>query len=109
MGEQDFLVQIRNTEQEAADILEKARQAAKVRLEHAREQSISQLALARDEAANLQQRLLSAAEKKAADILAESQIEAEKDSRNLAGRSAERLTHAAQSIVERIVITDANR
>jgi vacuolar-type H+-ATPase subunit H len=100
---QDFLTQIRTTEEEAANLIDRARQDSRRKTQEAREKTVEKLAAANQEAVLLQQEILDRAEKKAEAIRIEAKRQAETEVSLLNQSSAGKIPDAARIIVERIV------
>lgn len=100
---QDFLTQIRTTEEEAANLIDRARQDSRRKTQEAREKTVEKLAAANQEAVLLQQEILDRAEKKAEAIRIEAKRQAETEVSSLNQASAGRIPDAARLIKERIV------
>ena len=109
MAEQDFLTEIRETEKQAALLIARARDDARLKLEQAREQAARVVSQSRDETAVMMQKKLQNAEETASAVRSELETATGQDIAS--GRAAfENLLHQVAGVLaERIVKADAHR
>jgi V/A-type H+/Na+-transporting ATPase subunit G/H len=103
MPDLDFLKQIRETEQQAADRVSQAVENARISQEDARRQAADVLRQAREEAARLVENGLTEAEAQARKLLQAADERSAAESSERTQVSAPQLEKAAALIVERIV------
>ncbi len=109
MGDMDFLTEIRTTEQQAAAMIDQAREQAQLRQEQARAEAALIISKGREEATRQQHIQLTAAEDEAILIKLESIKQAKADAQALVDQCANRLDNAVLAVAERIVNSDAHR
>ncbi len=103
MAEHDFLVKIRETEKQAADLVEQALSQARQMQDDAREEAAALVNEGREAAMREQRDSLAAAGREADQMTADSDQATEREIQALKDRSAVRLTVAAAQIADRIV------
>lgn len=109
MVERDFLDKIRETEQQAEELLDHARESARLKQEKARENALGILDQGREAAAAVQQKLLQQAEETASQLNAESADSTQRKVDLIQADCAKRLDQAVEKLVERIVRVDGHR
>ena len=109
MGDMDFLTEIRTTEQQAAAMIDQAREQAQLRQEQARSEAALIISKGREEATRQQHIQLTAAEDEAIQIKHASIKQAQADAQALMDQCANRLEKAVLAVAERIVNSDAHR
>jgi len=109
MVDMDFLSEIRATEQQAAELVSKARENAQARQEQARQEAALIVSQGREEATRQQHLQNTAAEDAALDIRHEALKQARLDAQTLVGQCAEHMEQAVQAVAERIVNANAHR
>jgi len=103
MAEQDFLLKIRDTEKQAAELLDTARSQARQMQDDAREQAAALIGEGREAAIQEQRDLLAAAGRDADQMTADTVRETELEIRLLKEQTTARLMMAAEQIAEQIV------
>ena len=104
----DFLTQIRTTESEAVNLVEKARQQARLKTQEAREKAAQELAQTNQQALHLQQKIQEESEQEAEKIRNQAQQQAQTEVEKLQQLSSGKIPEAAGLIAERIVNDCAN-
>lgn len=109
MGEHDFLIDLRATEQQAADLIDQARENARKQLEQTREEAAGMVTRSRTEAARIQKQLLTAAELESSMITSQSEEKSRISATINSSETAVHLEQAARLVAERIVSMYAHR
>jgi vacuolar-type H+-ATPase subunit H len=109
MADLKFLSQIRETEQQAADLLSQAAESSRLMLENTRHQSGEIIRVAREEALLWQHQQIEHAEAEAMQIITLARSLAEETAARESAVSANRLEEAARLVAERIVYENAHR
>lgn len=105
----NFLAEIRDTEQQAADIISQARENTKLLHDDVRQQAAEIVQSAREEAIVLQQKLISDAETQAGQTTRLAHERALAETAEQSEISDSLLASAAHLVVERIVNANAHR
>ena len=108
MGDMDFLTEIRTTEQQAADMIDQAREQAQLRQEQARAEVALIISKGREEATRQQHLQLTAAEDEAIQVKLAARQQAQSDAQALLDQCADRLEKAVLAVAERVVNIDAH-
>ncbi len=109
MADLNFLSEIKESEQQAADMIGLARKNAKLLQDDAQRQAADLMQGAREDAIALQQQLIRGAEKQAAEIILSAHDRALTETAAQSVISGKMLDAAAHMLVERIVNKNAHR